>query len=112
MFIRLPSDRLKSFVVRHPVATYRLTFAISWTGVLLTIGGSAGMIGVTAQDNSLFPLTVLSMLLGPSVTAIALIGFLDGKVGCGSSEPGCAGGTWPLVGISWRSWRPLSWQRE
>jgi len=67
---------LKAFVARHPVARYfTLTFAISWTGVLLTIGGLAGMTGVTAQDNPLFPLTVLSMLLGPSLTAIALTGF-------------------------------------
>jgi hypothetical protein len=23
------------------------------------------------------------------------------RVGCGSSEPGCADGMWPVVGISW-----------
>ena len=75
-------DTIKAFVARHPVWMYfTLTFAISWTGVLLTIGGFAGMDGLTAQDNPLFPWTVLSMLLGPSVTAVALIALLEGKSG-------------------------------
>jgi hypothetical protein len=33
----------KAFIVRHPVLTYfALTFAISWGGVLLVIGGPGG----------------------------------------------------------------------
>jgi hypothetical protein len=42
--------------VRHLVAPYFvLTFAISWGGVLLVIGGSSGMTGMKAQDNPVFP---------------------------------------------------------
>lgn len=40
--------RLKAFVARHSVATYfTLTFAISWGGMLVAIGGSGGMQGTT-----------------------------------------------------------------
>ena len=67
---------------RHPVLTYfGLTFVTSWVGVLLIIGGPAGMTGVKAQDNPLFPLAVLAMLAGPSVTGILLTGLIDGKQG-------------------------------
>jgi len=73
---------MKAFLTRHPVAAYFvLTFAISWGGVLLVIGGPAGMTGVKAQDNLLFPLAVLAMVAGPSVTGLVLTGLIDGKAG-------------------------------
>jgi membrane protease YdiL (CAAX protease family) len=73
---------MKVFITRHPVATYfALTFTISWGGVLLVIGGLAGMTGMKAQDNPLFPFAVLAMLAGPGVTGILLTGLIDGRVG-------------------------------
>jgi membrane protease YdiL (CAAX protease family) len=73
---------MKAFVTRHPVATYfALTFAISWGGVLLVIGGPAGMTGVKAQDNPQFPFAVLAMLAGPSVTGLLLTALIDGRRG-------------------------------
>ena len=75
-------DDMKAFVRTHPVLTcFALTFTISWGGVLLVIGGPAGMSGTKAQDNSLFPLAVLAMVAGPSVTGILLTGLLDGRPG-------------------------------
>jgi CAAX protease family protein len=72
----------KAFVVQHPVVTYFvMTFAISWGGVLLAIGGPAGMRGVKAQDSPLFPLVLLAMVAGPTVAGLALTGFIDGRPG-------------------------------
>src|SRR5512134_2552908 len=73
---------LKAFVTRHPVATYfALTFAISWGGVLLAVGGPAGLTGIKAQNNALFPLALLAMVAGPSVTGLLLTGLIDGRAG-------------------------------
>jgi membrane protease YdiL (CAAX protease family) len=73
---------VEAFLRRHPVSAYfGLTFTISWGGVLMVVGGPAGMTGVKAQDNPLFPLAVLAMLAGPSVTGILLTGLIDGQQG-------------------------------
>jgi membrane protease YdiL (CAAX protease family) len=73
---------LKAFITRHPVAAYFvLTFTISWGGVLLVIGGPAGMAGTKAHDNPLFPLAVLAMVGGPSATGLLLTGLMDGSRG-------------------------------
>lgn len=73
---------LKAFLARQPVAAYFvLTFAVSWGGVLLAIGGPAGMTGVKAQDNPRFPLALLAMVAGPSVTGLVLTGLIDGRAG-------------------------------
>ena len=71
-----------TLVRTHPVLAYfALTFAISWGGVLLVIAGPAGVSGMKAQDNSLFPLAVLAMVAGPSVAGILLTALVDGKQG-------------------------------
>ena len=73
---------IKDSIRNHPVVTYfALTFTISWCGVLLVIGGPAGMAGTKAQDNPLFPLAVLAMVAGPSVTGILLTALIDGRPG-------------------------------
>lgn len=73
---------IRAFITRHPVATYfALTFAISWGGVLLVIGGPGGMTGVTAQDNPRFPLALLAMIAGPSVSGVLLTGLIHGRAG-------------------------------
>ena len=87
---------MKGLVVRHPVAAYvTLTFAISWGGVLLVIGGRPGMGGPKAQDNPLFPFAVLAMLAGPiqrlRVAAMRRAGFI--VIGAnGRSSSGCSSG--------------------
>jgi uncharacterized protein len=90
---------MNAIVARHPAATYFVaTFAISWSGVLLTIGGFDGMHGVVAQDNPLFPFAVLAMLAGPSVTGLGLTACLEGKDGLRD------------LGTQLRHWRvPLRW---
>jgi CAAX protease family protein len=73
---------LTTFISKHPALAYFvLTFIMSWGGVLLVIGGPAGLSGTMAQDNPRFPLAVLAMVAGPCVTGILLTGVLDGSAG-------------------------------
>ena len=72
---------VKAFITRHPVLTYfALTFAISWGGVLIVVGPD-GFPGTPEQFQTLLPIAVVAMILGPSVTGILLIGVIDGKTG-------------------------------
>ena len=90
---------IQALVARHPVATYFvLTFAISWGGVLLVIGGPSGMTGTKAQDNPLFPFAVLAMLAGPSVTGLLLTALIDGRPGLRECRSRLL--TW-RVGVRW-----------
>jgi membrane protease YdiL (CAAX protease family) len=73
---------IKAFIERRPLPTYfALTFAISWGGVLLVIGGPGGIRGTTAQTDPLFPFVYLAMLAGPSVAGILLTGLVHGRAG-------------------------------
>jgi hypothetical protein len=73
---------INTYIKRHPVVIYYvLTFAISWGGVLLVIGGPRGITGTEGQFEMLLPLVILALLAGPSLTGILLTGILDGKAG-------------------------------
>ena len=73
---------ITGFIAKHPVWTYvALTFAISWGGVLLVIGGPAGITGTAEETDPLFPLAVLAMIAGPSVAGILLTGLVHGRAG-------------------------------
>jgi len=73
---------IKSFIKRHALPAYfALTFAISWGGVLVVIGGPGGIRGVSAQSDPLFPFVYLAMLAGPSVAGILLTGLVHGRAG-------------------------------
>lgn len=74
--------KFEALIIKHPVPTYFvLTFAISWGGVLLVIGGPGGITGTMAQSNPLFPFAVLAMIAGPSVAGILLTGLRYGLPG-------------------------------
>lgn len=49
---------------------FALTFAISWGGILLVIGGPAGFTGTTARTDPRFPLVYLAMLAGPALSGL------------------------------------------
>ena len=73
---------MKTFIARHPVLTYfALTFAISWGGGLLVIGGSGGMRGTTPTSDPRFMYALMAMLAGPSVTGILLTALVYGRTG-------------------------------
>ena len=74
--------RLKAFVASHPVAAYfGLTFAASWGGALLAIGGSGGMAGTTPGSDPRFAYALIAMLVGPSAAGVLLTALLDGRTG-------------------------------
>lgn len=69
------------FIKRHPVLTYfALTFTISWGGILIVIG-PGGIPGTTAQIEKLFPIALMTLLVGPSVAGILLTGLIYGREG-------------------------------
>jgi CAAX protease family protein len=73
---------LVAFIKRHPVPIYFLmTFAISWGGVLLAIGGPGRIPGTPEQLDRLLPIAILAMLAGPSLTGMLLTGLVSGKAG-------------------------------
>lgn len=73
---------IKAFIKRHPVLTYfALTFALSWGGVLLVIGGPGALPATLEQFETLGPILYLVMLVGPSVAGILLTGLVYGRTG-------------------------------
>jgi len=73
---------IKAFIKRHPVLTYfALTFAISWGGMLLVIGGPGGLPGTQEQFETLLPIAILALLAGPIATGILLTGLIHGRAG-------------------------------
>ena len=72
----------KTFVTKHPAPVYfALTFAISWGGALMAIGGSGGMGGTTPTSDPRFVYALIAMLAGPSVTGILLTILVYGRAG-------------------------------
>jgi len=72
---------IKNFIKNQPVLTYFiLTFAISWGGFVLVVSPS-GFLGTQEQFETVLPIAVLAMLVGPSVTGILLTGLVSGRAG-------------------------------
>ena len=63
------------------LAYFALTFALSWGGVLLILGGPGGIPGTPEQLESLLPFAVLAMVAGPSVAGMLLTGLVHGRAG-------------------------------
>lgn len=72
---------MASLVARRPVLAYAvLTFAISWGGVILAIGGTGALQTAPAEDRR-FAIAVLAMIAGPSLSAVLLTALLEGPAG-------------------------------
>lgn len=71
----------KSVIQSRPVLVYFvLTFVISWGGVLI-LGSPYGMPTTSTQFEELYPIVFLPYLLGPLLSSLILISFVDGKAG-------------------------------
>jgi membrane protease YdiL (CAAX protease family) len=75
-------NTIKAFVKSHPVLSYfALTFAISWGGILIVVGGPGAIPGTKEQVETLLPIAILAMLAGPPIAGILLTGLLYGRTG-------------------------------
>jgi uncharacterized protein len=73
---------ITAFIKRHPVLIYfALTFAISWGGRLLVIGGPGAIRGTEEQVEMLWPLALLATFAGPPIARILLTGLVAGRAG-------------------------------
>jgi membrane protease YdiL (CAAX protease family) len=73
---------IMAFIKRHPVLSYYvLTFAISWGGILIAVGGPGGYPGTPEQVARLFLVVMLAWLAGPSVSSLLVTGLVDGRAG-------------------------------
>ena len=78
----VPTPTFRGHVAKYAVPIYfALTFAISWGGVLLVVGGPAGFTGATARSDPRFPLVYLAMLAGPAVSGVLCRWLVDGRAG-------------------------------
>jgi membrane protease YdiL (CAAX protease family) len=69
---------IKAIITRHSVLTfYALTFAISWGGLLLAIGGPGGLPLTAEKEAMAYP----TMLAGPGVAGLLLTGLVAGRTG-------------------------------
>jgi membrane protease YdiL (CAAX protease family) len=65
------------FIKQHAVLTfYVLAFAISWTGILLLVGGPG-----IAMDSPEFVLAMVAWLAGPSLASVVMTSVVDGRAG-------------------------------
>lgn len=88
---------IKAFMKKHPVLCYFiLTFTISWGGIVILVGGPAG---ITAEqtDKPFMPLYLMTVA-GPSLASLFLTAFIYGKAGL--REIGSRLLKW-RVGASW-----------
>jgi membrane protease YdiL (CAAX protease family) len=73
-----------AFIKKHPATGYfALTFAISWGGALLAIGGAGGMRGTTPASDPRFAYALIAMLVGPSLAGILLTALVNGRTALG-----------------------------
>lgn len=71
-----------SLFKRWPVLCYyALAFAISWSGILLAVGGPGGIPGAPDEFLPLLPMLLLAMLAGPTVSGFLMTALVSGRPG-------------------------------
>jgi uncharacterized protein len=75
-------ETITAFIKRRPVLSYFvLTFAISWSGLLVIGGTGETASGTTWQSDPRLAIMIVAMLAGPSIAGLLLTGFVAGKAG-------------------------------
>lgn len=75
-------QNILTLIKRHPVwAYFILTIGLSWGGVFLVSGGLDGFPADQQQVETLLPLVVVSLTIGPALVGILLTALLDGRAG-------------------------------
>lgn len=71
-----------AFIKKNPVLTYfALTFAVSWGGLFFGTGGLAGFPKTKEQFESMLPIFIPIVLIGPSFSCLLLTGLISGLKG-------------------------------
>ena len=89
--------KFEPWLRRHPVGSFfALAFAISWGGILVVLGATGfHLVDLRPLDTGLI---FVLMLLGPSVSGLALTALLEGRAGFRRLRAGAA--HW-RVGLGW-----------
>jgi membrane protease YdiL (CAAX protease family) len=75
-------ETVTAFIKRRPALSYfALTFAISWGGLLLVIGGPGAIRGTAEQIGRLWLPALLATFAGPPIASILLTGIVAGRAG-------------------------------
>ena len=91
---------ISAWTKRHSVlAYYVLTFIISWGGILIVVGGPAGIPGAPDQFLTMLPLLLVAMLLGPTVAGLLMTALTDGSAGLRQLQTRV--GRWRVPGRWW-----------
>src|SRR5215213_9734200 len=73
---------IKAFVERHPLLSfYALAFAITWSGLIMVVGGPSEILGTPQLLGKRLALVMLAWLAGPSVASILMTGLVHGRAG-------------------------------
>ena len=73
---------IKAFVKNHPLLSfYALAFAITWSSLVMVVGGPSEILGSPEKFETQFGLVLLAWLAGPSVASILMTGLLHGRAG-------------------------------
>jgi len=71
-----------NYIKRFPVLLYFLfTFAISWGGIVLVVGGVSQLTIISDKFNALLPLVILAILAGPSLAGLIMTILVKDKEG-------------------------------
>jgi uncharacterized protein len=73
---------ITAYIRRHPVLSYfALTFSISWSALLVVVGGPGGIPSTSEDIPRLFPAVYLATVAGPSLSSMLLTGLVSGRSG-------------------------------
>ena len=75
-------NAIKAFLKGHPLLSfYALTFAITWGGLILVVGGPGEVLGSPSLGGTRFALVMLAWLAGPTIASILMTGLVYGTEG-------------------------------
>jgi uncharacterized protein len=73
---------VRAYIKNYPLLSfYALTFAITWGGLIMVVGGPSEILGSPEKFETRFGLVLLAWLAGPSVASILMTGFVHGRTG-------------------------------
>ena len=73
---------VRALIAQHPVLSYYIAaFAVSWSGILLVIGGPGNIPGTKDRFDAIVPLVAMALLAGPVIAGLLMAGLAHGRSG-------------------------------